>query len=326
MIDNNELVSVVVPIYKVEKYLKNCIDSILNQTYYNMEIILVDDGSPDNCGKICNEYANKDKRIKVIHKKNGGLSDARNIGIENATGNYITFVDSDDDIEKEYIEYLYNLLKKNNTKMSIATYTIISGKKKINIGHGYKEKKLTTIECLDNMLCENGFSISVCAKLYDIRLFDKIRFPVGKLNEDNGTTYKLILQCDEIAYGNKSIYNYYKRENSIMTSQFEIKKFDLLELTDKMCDEIENIYPVLKDSTDKKRITSRFSILRQMLIGKYEDKNKIEEIEDYILKRKNIILKDSKMSTRDKIALLILLILGKKIFSFSWKIYCKIKY
>ena len=134
----NNLISIIVPIYNVEKYLKKCIDSIINQTYKNLEIILVDDGSPDNCGKICDEYAKKDNRIKVIHKENGGVSSARNVGVENATGEYIGFVDSDDYIEKDMYEVLINNLKKENADISIISNyevyknKIIENKKKEN--------------------------------------------------------------------------------------------------------------------------------------------------------------------------------------------------
>ena len=320
-------VSVIVPVYNVENYLENCINSVIAQTYQNIEIILVDDGSPDECPAICDEYAKKDSRIKVIHKENGGLSDARNAGIQQAKGKYITFIDSDDDVLAEYIEYMYKLLVKNNTKMAIATHTVVSKKKRINFGEGYTEKILTTEECLDRMLCDQGFSISAWAKLYSKELFNEVRFPKGKLNEDNGTTYKLVLQCDKIAYGNKSIYNYHKRENSITTSKFNLKKMDLVELTDKMCDEIDTKYPSLRDSTDKKRITSRFSVLRQMVVAKLNEQERVaeKEIVKYIKQRKKQILKNNKMSKRDQIALIILL-MGKGVFAFTWKVYCKIKY
>lgn len=322
-----DLISVIIPVYNVEKYLRNCIDSVISQTYHNLEIILIDDGSPDKCGEICEEYANKDSRIKVIHKENGGLSDARNVGIQRAIGKYITFIDSDDDVKKEYIQYLYDLIIKDKTKMSIAAHTVISDEKEIDIGEGKKEKKLTTQECLERMLCEDGFCVSAWAKLYDKELFENVEFPKGKLNEDNGTTYKLILKCDAIAYGNKSIYNYYKRENSIMTSKFCLRKMDLIELTDEMCDTIDKKYPNLKESTEKRRVTARFSILRQILVGELDEEQKIivEEIEKYIRKKKKEILKNKKMDKRDKIALITLLF-GKSFFAFSWKVYCKIKY
>ena len=121
-----DLITIVIPIYKVEKYLDKCIKSVINQTYKNLEIILVDDGSPDNCPKKCDEYEKKDTRIKVIHKENGGLSDARNAGIDIAKGKYITFIDSDDYVSEDYVEYMYNLLKQNNTKMSTCETQVVN--------------------------------------------------------------------------------------------------------------------------------------------------------------------------------------------------------
>lgn len=321
------LISVIIPVFNVEKYLINCIESVISQTYKRIEIILVNDGSTDNSGNICDKYEKKDSRIKVIHKENGGLSDARNFGIENSNGQYITFIDSDDDIENYYIEYLYNLLLKYKTKMSIAAYTIISKDKKINIGQGYDEKLLSTEECLNRILSEKGFTISSCAKLYNKDLFNDIRFPKGKLNEDNGTTYKLILKCDEIAYGDKSIYNYYKRENSIMTSSFNIKKIDLIELTDLMCIDIISKYPKLEKVCEMRQVNARFSILRQMIgkkLDKIEKKEK-QKIKKFILKKKKYILFNKEYGKRNKFAL-IALILGDVFFAFSWKMYSKIKY
>lgn len=322
-----DLISIIIPVYNVEKYLRNCLDSVLAQTYKNIEIILVDDGSTDGCSEICDEYAKKDSRIKVIHKEYEGVSEARNVGLEQVKGKYIAFVDSDDTVSTDYIEYMYRLLVENNTKMVIATHTVVSNKKRINFGDGYTEKVLTTEEALDRMLCENGFYIAVWAKLCDKELFDNIKFPKGKINEDNLVTPKLILQCEKIAYGNKSIYNYNKRKNSITMSKFNLSKMDLIELTDEMCDEIESKYPNLKDSTNKKRVTSRFSVLRQMALVKLNEQEKIleKEIVKYIKQRKNEILKNDKTSKRDKIALIALMI-GKSFFTFSWKVYSKIKY
>ena len=323
----NDLISIIIPVYNVEKYLSNCIDSVIKQTYKNIEILLINDGSTDTSEEICNKYKIKDERIIVLNKKNGGLSDARNVGIKNARGKYITFIDSDDDIDMEYVEYLYSLLCKYNVDMSIAAYSVVSKNKIINIGEGYKEEVFDTSECLDRLLCEKGFTVSSCAKMYDKTLFENVEYPKGKLCEDNGTTYKLIMKCKKVAYGNKSIYNYYKRENSIMTSKFNMKKLDLIELSDKMCDDIESVYPELKPSTDKKRVTSRFSILRQILGEKLNQEQTIvvKQLEDYLKTRKCQILKNSKIDKRDKIAL-ISLMFGDKFFVFAWKIYTKLKY
>ena len=285
---NNDLISVVIPVYNVEKYIDECLESVLNQTYYNLEIILVDDGSTDKSGKICDKYQKKDSRIKVIHKKNGGLSDARNVGIKNSTGKYITFIDSDDTIAIDFISYLYNLIIKYNVDMSICAYSVVTKDgKHLNTGIGYVESKINKIDALDRMLCENGFNVSTWAKMYLTSLFDDVEFPLKKLCEDNGTTYKLIDKCDFIAYGNESKYLYYKRDNSIMTSNFNLRKLDLLELVDNMAVDLIK-YPELKDAILKKRISSRFSILRQIVFSDYYNSNTTDDVVDFLLKNKKI--------------------------------------
>ena len=181
---NYYLISVIVPIYKVEKYLHKCIDSILAQTYTNLEIILVDDGSPDNCGKICDEYAAKDSRIKVIHQPNGGLSAARNAGLDIATGDYIGFVDSDDYIAPDMYEKLYNALVKNDADMAICDYQRFGNELP------YDEMSLTTEVITGLQAMEKQNTVINCSfvvawsKLYKSFIFSNVRFPVGKINED----------------------------------------------------------------------------------------------------------------------------------------------
>lgn len=322
--EKNALISMIVPVYNVEQYIEKCLESIINQTYNNIEIILIDDGSTDKSGIICDNYSKIDNRIKVFHKKNGGLSDARNFGIKKSKGKYITFIDSDDSIESDYIEYLYNLIKKYDVKLSICAYTVVTDNKKYNIGKNYKEKLMDKKECLKRLLCEHGFTVSACAKLYSIELFKNVIFPPNKLCEDNGTIYKTIMKCPYVAYGDESKYNYYKRSNSIMNSKFNGRKLDLLEMTELMCTEIDNEFSELKKYTEKKRIHSNFSILRQMIYSKL-DKNmqkKEKEIITYLKSKKNVILFNKIYDKRDKFAILSLL-LGKKVFKLSWNLYNK---
>ena len=319
---NVELISIVVPIYNVENYLDATIKCILNQTYKEIEIVLVDDGSPDGCPQKCDEYAKKDKRVKVIHKVNGGLSDARNVGITNSTGNYITFIDSDDLIENDYIEYLYNLIKKYNVDLSISPHVISKNNKETNEGKNYKEEKINKKEAFKRLLLNSGFTVSSCGKMYKKSLFDDVEFPVGKLCEDNGTTYKLISKCDFIAYGNIPKYKYMIRDESITTSKFNPRKMDLIELTDGMCTFIKKIYPDLEECTEKREIESRFAILRQMVFSKeYYKSKEINEIVRYIKVRKKVIMRNKYSTKRDKIALISLLC-GKRFFKLSWRIYC----
>lgn len=323
-----DLISVIIPVYNTEKYLERCINSVINQTYKNIEIILIDDGSTDNSGKICDEYAKKFQEIVIIHQRNQGASVARNNGISKASGQYITFVDSDDMIEKNYVEYLYNLIKKYNVKMSIASYkTIFENGKYIDLGKKYSEKLMTTEEALDRLLKEQGFTVSPCSKMYHKSIFENIKFPAGKLFEDNGTIYKFIMECQTIAYGNETYYFYCIRSDSSTTSKFNIKKLDLIELTDNMCDDIEKEYPNLKETVEKKKITVRFSILRMIDLKETDTEvnAKRKEIENYIKKRRKYILKSKNMDKRDKMALISLMI-GRRFFYLAWNIYCKIKH
>ncbi|QGZ27068.1 glycosyltransferase [Streptococcus ruminicola] len=321
----SDLISIVVPVYNVESYLEKCIDSILNQSYSNFELILVNDGSTDNSGKICSDFEKKDSRIKVINKDNGGLSDARNHGIDIASGRYITFIDSDDFVEVDYIFYLYNLLKKYGTKISICAYNILlENGEKINLGKGFEETLMSKEDSFKRMLNEEGFSVSAWAKMYDLELFTGVRYPFGKLCEDNGTTYKLIDKVDKVAYGNIPKYNYLKRNGSIMLSDFNLRKLDMIDLTDVMCDYLESKYPALNDVILRRRVYSRFNILRQ-LDGKSETKQIEQEIKHFILSYKKEIFFKNAFSLRDKLATFFLLF-GKKTFDFAWKMYSKVVY
>lgn len=248
-----DLISVIIPIYKVEKYLKKCINSVLNQTYSNLEIILVDDGSPDNCRKICDNYKKKDKRIKVIHKKNGGLSDARNKGIAIAQGKYISFIDSDDYIEKNMIELLYNNLKKENADISICNYyTFNEEQEKLEKESPDTAKQEIEIfnsqSALKKLMSKNSFGDYAWNKLYSAKLFSKVKYPVGKKMEDLGTTYKLFLLSNKIVYTNKKLYNYLQRNGSIANSKTESLMKDRMDLAIDRYNNIKKIYPYMLEN------------------------------------------------------------------------------
>lgn len=243
-----DLISVVVPIYNVEKYLKKCIDSIVHQTYKNLEIILCDDGSTDSCPQICDKYADMDLRIKVIHKTNGGLSDARNVGIESATGKYILFIDSDDFINENMIFYLYDALIKNQADMACCQRQEVDecGKKlKSN-------KKYNTFivneneECMREFLNNPQMDTVAWGKLYMRSMFKNIRYPVGKYHEDVFTTYKLIAQCKKIFVGEEKYYYYRIRTDSIMTSTFNRKHMDSIKGNEERAIFIQENYPKLQ--------------------------------------------------------------------------------
>ena len=222
------LISIIVPVYNVETYLAKCVDSILAQTYTNLEIFLVNDGSSDCCGKLCDEYAKEDKRIKVIHKKNGGLSDARNVAIDVATGEFITFIDSDDYVTDDYIMTLYSLIEKYECKVSIALYnTFVEGSKPKVVNRVYREDCQTNIKAIEEMFYQEKYDTASWAKLYHSSLFATgIRYPKGIVYDDLATTYLLIFQSDKVAFCNRRIYNYLLRRDSIEGSSFSSKKMD----------------------------------------------------------------------------------------------------
>lgn len=228
-----ELISVVVPIYNVEKYLSRCVESLLKQTYENLEIILVDDGSPDACPQMCDEFQKKDSRIRVIHQKNAGLSAARNTGIQCATGTYIAFVDSDDYIAENMYEVMYEDIKKNAADLCICDICCVN-----ESGERIREEssellfsnKVYTSEEMMKRVCgvENGTWRYTPAwnKLYKKEIFNSFKFINGRIHEDEFAIHHTIHNSKKISVIPDKLYYYVQRENSIMNSSFSIKKFD----------------------------------------------------------------------------------------------------
>jgi len=228
------LISAIVPIYNVEAYLRECVDSILHQTYSNLEIVLVDDGSPDKCPEICDEYAKKDNRVKVIHQKNGGLAKARNVGLNNATGEYITFIDSDDFVSKRYIEFLYRGAHENDADISIATFSSFSNKHVPKLSIDYINfKVLSKSDCFErytSMKTNVAMPlITAWNKLYKKELFLGIVYPEGKLYEDAFTTYKLFDKAKKIIYSPMKLYCYRRNPQSILGESFREKHLEMID-------------------------------------------------------------------------------------------------
>ncbi len=225
----NPVISIIVPVYKVEQYLERCVDSILNQTYTNLEIILVNDGSPDKCGEICERYKELDLRIKVIHKENGGLSDARNVAIDVVTGDFIMFIDSDDFVSKYYVEHLWLALSKDDSDMSISWFENVFDESTIKTHplEGLDNYRvLSSKECLRKLLYQDGVETMACGKLYKKNVFDRIRYPKGKLYEDVSVTPYIIEKCRKVAIISNVDYYYWQRGDSIQYSSFRPSKMD----------------------------------------------------------------------------------------------------
>lgn len=251
----NTQISIIVPIYKVEKYLKECVDSILSQTYRNFELILVDDGSPDGCPEMCDEYAKQDSRVVVIHKENGGLSDARNAGLDIAKGEYIGFVDSDDYISPIMYETLINRILTDQSDLAVCEYVRVydSGEelKSNNLNQNTHNRCYTPNEFIADLFIHNsGAYVVAVNKLYHKNIFRKLRFPVGKQHEDEFIIHRIIAQCKNISYIEDGLYYYFQREGSIMNRTFNVGKLDYGEaLIDRYHFTKRNKCEVLKNDT-----------------------------------------------------------------------------
>ena len=318
--NNSEiLVSIVVPVYNIKGYIGKCIDSLIMQTYKNIEIILVDDGSTDGSAEICETYAKRDERIMIIHKENGGLSDARNEGIENATGEYISLVDGDDFVDKYYIERQYRALSKYNADMAITSHSVVYPKKTIDMST--KEEYTDNPEgILRQILYDEGIDLSAWGKLYKKNLFNNIKYPKGRLFEDSATTYKLIDACDIIAVDSVSVYNYVMRSDSIVNKDFSKNKMDLITSTQEMTDYVREKYPELSRGCDRRMMYAYLSTLSQLAKSKVDDKKSECELMLYIKTNRRKILKDNNLPKRDRLALWSTF-LGFRFYRFAWWLY-----
>lgn len=273
MHQEQHLISVIVPVYKVEEYLTKCIDSIIVQTYSKLEIILVDDGSPDNSGKMCDDYTLKDSRVKVIHKKNGGLADARNAAINIASGEWFVFIDSDDYVEPDYVENLYNLTQKYGCKIACSRFRYFFEKIEDNIN----KNESSEFECCYNkwdalrrLFLQQNINTGGPTKIYHRSLFASgIRYPFGLIYEDLPTTYLLLLQCDKIAYSSKKTYNYLMRSNSIEGTKFHRRKSEsAVKIIQSIQNHFEDLQPILP--AVKSRL---FSLAMHVLMAMPKDYN-----------------------------------------------------
>ena len=221
----HDLISVIIPVYKVEKYLCRCVDSVLEQTYTNMEIILVDDGSPDNCPIMCDEYARQDSRVKVIHQENAGLSGARNAGIDMAQGQWLAFVDSDDYLAADFLERLYQACVDTGSSLSVCRWEYVRGETIPEHGTG-ETRVYTGREMLANLYVPDGaYFVVAWNKLYRKELFEDIRYPLGRIHEDEATTYRIYDKVKKAAYVDRSLYGYFVTPVSI-TRGFNPKRMD----------------------------------------------------------------------------------------------------
>lgn len=306
----NEIVSVIVPIYDVEDYLSKCVDSIINQTYKNLEIILVDDGGKDKCPEICDEYAGKDSRIKVIHKKNGGLSDARNAGIDIAKGEYLVFIDSDDWVETTMVEHLLDACKKYNVKLAACGRYITDGTVINGTAYEGTEGVYSSEEALNEILSGKSLDVAAWDKIYVRDLFDDIRYPVGENNEDIAVFYKIVDAAGRVAHTGTTEYYYRNRPGSITKLKYNR---DARMIIEKNLNSIEEFlgkeYPSCMSSFYRYKIINIYALLNKYI--KCEGTKKTQEyhhLMDEFRKNKNYFFNDAQTPLKEKtIAIMILL-------------------
>ncbi|MCU9612326.1 glycosyltransferase [Caldibacillus lycopersici] len=259
------LISVIVPIYKVENYLNRCLESIVNQTYNNLEIILVDDGSPDRCPEICNQWAERDSRIIVIHQPNGGLSKARNSGLRIAKGDYIGFVDSDDWILPDMYEFLLNLILVHNADISHCSFYHSNGKN-LHKGHGTGKKfNGNNFESIKECLKLEKFILSVWNKLYKRDVLNGVFFEDGRYYEDTLFNFWSFKNANKTVYDGEPKYFYFTRDDSIVKSPFSKKELDVIYSTEKLCKLTSKYYPDLLEYAEKKNIIECLVLINNIL-------------------------------------------------------------
>ena len=279
------LISVIVPIYNVEKYLDRCVESIINQTYKNLEIILVNDGSPDNCPKMCDDYAEKDSRIKVVHKENGGLSDARNVGMEVATGEYVSFIDSDDWIDLETFSLSMAKIKECNAQIVAFNIINVSDNPFVpNLSDKYEI--VNSQKAIENTIDDINIKTVVWNKIYKRSTLQGLKFKKDKINEDEFFTFYALSNAQKIVYLYRQCYYYYQRSNSIMGT-YSLKRLDMLDGVKERMEFVEKKYPEIYTKAKLSFCQCCIYQYQMLLKNKSVDKNnygknKVKEIRNSV--------------------------------------------
>lgn len=265
-------ISVIVPVYKAEQYLNRCVKSILEQTYQNFELILVDDGSPDNCPSMCDSWAQKDDRIRVIHKKNGGASSARNAGLKEANGNWIAFADSDDWLDRTALKTLYDLANQYNVPMAIGGMRVVQKYTDASIVMKQNARVLSNADLMSRFFRLNGEpdTHSVCGAIIRRDILDDYSFIEGRMNEDVETCYYLARKCEAAVYTDAPLYNYFKNIEGVTNSGFSKKKLDLLDIWDIVQKQVEQFTPEYSYACEMNCKRARFTLLTQMSLNGYD--------------------------------------------------------
>ena len=273
----NPKISVVIPVYNVEKYLRPCVESVLRQTFQDFEIILVDDGSMDSSGNICDILKDEDARIRVIHKDNRGLSHTRNVGTECARGDYVTYIDSDDTVASNYLQTLLSLIEDYSADVSSCEFSFCRDGEEAKLGDNWEYGSLSGMEALKKMLIGDIHNTSACGLLIKTYIAKKYAFPVGKFHEDDLTTYKYFMAAGKVAYTRAPLYMYYQRQGSIMHKSFGMVDIHELDAGDKIYDDCKKLGSEYEEAAIVKRTNNYMQVLSKV--------NNIKSVDSFVYKR-----------------------------------------
>lgn len=295
-------ISVIVPVYRVEQYLKKCVDSLLVQTYDNFEILLIDDGSDDNCPQICDYYSSIDNRVKVFHKTNGGLSDARNYGVKHMNGSHAVFVDSDDYVTNTYLADLAHLVHEYDADLAV-TKILAVNEDGVNLDFVKVTEKieiLSKTDALKRMLYRQGFGVSACGKIYKKKIIENCPYPNGIYYEDLATTYKIIENCKSIVYLDKSNYFYVQRSGSIVHRRPSQKELMGIDISEEIIAYMETYHPSVVPAAICRYNSKILEYIPNLLSNEYEDKTIFNYLKNKEKKYYKNIMEDSCIGNKIK--------------------------
>lgn len=318
------MISVIVPVYNVEKYVRKCIESILAQTYSAFELILIDDGSTDESGSICDEYAEK-QNVLVIHKENGGLADARNAGIEMAHGDYITFVDSDDFLKRNFLEKMNFMAQDSGAQIIVSKLIDYYEENKVpkNSCDEIEYKIISRKECYKKMLLQDEIDVNATAKMYSKDIFRYIRFVKGMLYEDINIVTDIFEGAEKICVSNYAGYYYLQRKDSIMYGSFSLQRMSLLRDTEKIIELMKEKYPENIDAARYRNIYCMFHLLGRSILDDHFI-SESRQIRTNILDNVDFILNSGLFNTKEIVATVVLKC-GLNFYRMVWRLYKKIQ-
>lgn len=318
------MISVIVPVYKVERYLDQCVSSILAQTYRDFELLLVDDGSPDRCGRMCDGWAERDGRIRVFHKPNGGLSDARNYALDRMRGDYVVFVDGDDWLSPECLEYQLAVLQ-SASDAKIAAFGYLSERR----GRSFRcvnceDAVIDGVTALRRVMYERGIVACAWAKIYAREVFGALRFKAGALMEDEYLIGEVLRRSDKVVLGREAHYHYRQREDSIVHQVFSRRKYDdQMSAMRHLCDIARSFGPRMHGAIRRREARDRMSVLRLMGGCERQFLPLRAHLRQEVLQRWRMLL-DREVCARDKAGLLAL-VPGYWSFGLLWSLYERIR-